>query len=50
MLINIGFLINKNWKSHAKCALEDVAQIISVLASHIAFSFLIKSSNHVYYT
>lgn len=50
MLININFLINKNWKSHTKYTLEDAAQIVPIHGSHIILSFLIISSNHVYYS
>lgn len=50
MLINIDFLINMNWKSPTKYNLEDAAQIAPIHVSHIVLSFLIISSNHVYYS
>lgn len=37
-------------KFHSKCTLEDAAQIVLIHVSHIILSFLIRSSNHVYYS
>lgn len=50
MLVNIDFIINKNWKSHTKGTLEDVVLIVPIHASHIVLSFLIINSNHVCYS